>query len=492
MENNNMKETMERVEAFAKENSNGEINATWVYQEQLAKIMKKFADQEGTSFHAFVIEVENANNDINKMIYMTNNMISELTGIDVKALKYHYTDPVKLAELQQEDGLLEISGSVLKSNIFLAAGSSSSQNSLDYIWSTSISKKGSNSLINYSDGAAFTLNNNNNTILSLKSVMKLMLMMTKTPIATKFRNFVLNELVIGETAQETVNSYFEELFDKENIIIYSNNTEKLLELLEISYKYDLMNGIINKTGDPVKAKYNKINKYKEEFEGDIDKYKSELAKYKAFPNGDELFFEPINSLENKISETKRIIESLDTVCKTLLLRLHQINSTIKKLSSESNTADKYINQLISTIDYINFEYAKKHPGQNVCISRNLDSRKLNKILNDDIKLIDKNGVYAYKVSNHEPLRGQVISEDWTGRYKKEFINTIQSNQNRTGNDSDKYIKWTPFGFKLIGILLEKYYLDGWTTKNFLELTEDEWEKKVYEKYIEELMKTFQK
>ena len=366
------------------------------------------------------------------------------------------------------------------------------QEILDLYIPSKFGKSGKHPTLIYSDGKEYTLNNKTNTILSLKSVMKLMLMMTKTPIAAKFRNFVIDNLVIGETAQEAADNYFDQLFDKDNIILYSNNTEKLLELLEISYKYDLMKGVINKTADPIKAKYNKINNYKKEFEDDIQNYKLELAKYKAFPNAEEIFFEQINSLENKISETKRINEALDTVCKTLLLRIHAVNSVIKKLSSESNTADKYISDLVATIDHINTEYAKKHPGEKVCIPRNLDSRKLNKILNDNLKLIDKNGVYAYKVSNHEPLRGQVISEDWTGRYKKEFINTIQSNQNRTGNDSDKYIKWTPYGFKLIGILLEKYYLDGWTTKNFLELTEDEWEKKVYEKYIEELMKTFQK
>ena len=88
------------------------------------------------------------------------------------------------------------------------------------------------------------------------------------------------------------------------------------------------------------------------------------------------------------------------------------------------------------------------------------------------------------------LIGHTNSTSWTDRYSKEFINSIKSAQNRTGNDSDKYIRWTPFGIKLIGILMEKFYLEDWTPSDFLKINEGDWEKMVYDKYMEEQMKRY--
>ena len=63
-----------------------------MYQEQLAKIMKKFAEKEGTPFHAFVINLEDEEGNIEPVIYMNNNMMSDMTGIEVETLKWHYKD----------------------------------------------------------------------------------------------------------------------------------------------------------------------------------------------------------------------------------------------------------------------------------------------------------------------------------------------------------------------------------------------------------------
>ena len=91
-----------------------------MYQEQLAKIMKKFADKEGTTFHAFVINLEDEEGNIEPVIYMNNDMMSDMTGIEVETLKWHYTDSDKKEELSEDDGMLSVTGSQLKSEIILA------------------------------------------------------------------------------------------------------------------------------------------------------------------------------------------------------------------------------------------------------------------------------------------------------------------------------------------------------------------------------------
>ena len=146
-------------------------------------------------------------------------------------------------------------------------------------------------------------------LFSLQAVIKLGMFMTGTEKAKLFRDKIINQLAIGQVAQETTEEYFEALFDKENIILYANNTEKLLELLDISFKYDLMKGVLEKTVDPMKQKIRMINARKKEFEKDIDAYEKEVNRYKAVD--EDLFFDKINDLETKIEETKRIIAALE-------------------------------------------------------------------------------------------------------------------------------------------------------------------------------------
>ena len=111
---------METINQYAEKNSENTENPKWMYQEQLAKIMKKFADKEGTTFHAFVINLEDEERNIEPVIYMNNDMMSDMTGIDIKTLKWHYTDGSKRKELSEDDGILSVTGSQLKDEIILA------------------------------------------------------------------------------------------------------------------------------------------------------------------------------------------------------------------------------------------------------------------------------------------------------------------------------------------------------------------------------------
>ena len=344
----------------------------------------------------------------------------------------------------------------------------------------------------YDETYKYQLNSTNNTILSLKSVMKLMLMLTQTKIAQEFREFVVNELVLGETAQETTEEYSKQVFDKNNIILYSNNTEKLLELLDVSYKYDILKGVINQDVDPMKDKIKKIEKFKKEFKQDIGQYENEIAKYKNID--EDVFFEQISSLENKIEETNRIIQALSSVENTLLLRLNIIAKTVKKLASSSSVADKFVKELEPIVKNINKVTSVTSKNHLPAIQGAWRSAKLNEILINEIKLVNINGVYAHTVAKKnapsKPLYGHTISEAWQDRYSIEFINSIQSNQDRNGNSQDKYIRWTPFGIKVIGIILEKYYIDKMKPEQFLQYTEGDWEQMVYDRYLEEKKKEF--
>ena len=104
-------------------------------------------------------------------------------------------------------GLLELTGSILKNEILILAPTGHEYNLIELVYPFQISKNGKLNVLDYKDESKFTLANSKNVIISLKSVMKLMLMMTKTDIAKEFRNFVLDELVLGETAQEIVEGY---------------------------------------------------------------------------------------------------------------------------------------------------------------------------------------------------------------------------------------------------------------------------------------------
>lgn len=254
-------DVMDRVNQFVEANVDKmAANIELEKQVQWAKVMKQFADMKGTKFHAFMLNVEDDEGNERPMVYMTNAMISEATGIKLEAIKEHIKHQDKKLELSEGDGLLELKGNLLKDEISIACVESTRYNSLETLYPTNFGKDGKLNTLVYSDNEIFKLNNNVQTILSLKSVMKLMLMMTQTPVAKEFRDFVLDQLAIGGVAQETADEYFEAIFDKENVRLYANNTEKLLELLDKSFKYDLMKGIVRQDVDPMKQKVRMIKK----------------------------------------------------------------------------------------------------------------------------------------------------------------------------------------------------------------------------------------
>ena len=352
--NNNM-DVMDRVNQFVEANVDKmAANIELEKQVQWAKVMKQFADMKGTKFHAFVLNVEDDNGVERPMVYMTNAMISDVSSINVETLRDHIKSDDKKQELSEEDGLIELTGSVLKDEISMIGGEFTDHENIPLVYPSSFSKSGKNNVVNYNDGASYTLPNRTQAVLSLKSVMKLMLMMTQTPVAKEFRDFVLDQLAIGGVAQETADEYFEAIFDKENVRLYANNTEKLLELLDKSFKYDLMKGIVKQDVDPMKQKVRMINALKKDFENDIKTYQAKVNEMKAID--EDLYFEEINTLETKIEETKRVIQGLDTVYKTLLLRLNVISKVVKKLSSESKSAAAYVSDLEVKVKEINKKY----------------------------------------------------------------------------------------------------------------------------------------
>ena len=141
-----------------------------MYQEQLAKIMKKFADKEGTTFHAFVINLEDEERNTEPVIYMNNDMMSDMTGIEVETLKWHYKDSDKREELSEDDGMLSVTGSQLKKEIILTVRVSHGKNSSECYIPAHFGKDGRFSTIVYSDNSSYTLSNQKTHILSLKSV----------------------------------------------------------------------------------------------------------------------------------------------------------------------------------------------------------------------------------------------------------------------------------------------------------------------------------
>ena len=483
MENVNKEamEVMETINQYVDENVDATSACVELEKEiQLAKIMKEFADLQGTNFHAFVLEVEDEEGNTRPRVYMTNAMIGETTGISDEALKKHFRDENKKEELQKDAGMLNVTGTELKNGINLIGTDSPDQN-FELAYPASFGKKGSNSTIVYSDGTEYSLLNRGQNVLSVKSVMLLLSMLTKTEVAKEFRQFVLDKLVVGEVAKETVERLVEFTFEKDTLRLYANDTEKLLEILEITTKHDVMTGVVGQTADMMKYKVRLIDSRKDEFKQEINAWENEINKYKSID--EDLFFEKIKMLENKIEENNRIIQALDTVHKTLLLRLNMINKVVKTLSSNARSTKGYANELLEVRDKIN-EISLERFGEEKITSA-LSSQQLNEILTKNIKLIKK-GTYAY-ISNDpkKPLTGYIISDSWTERYSNEFIKSLQSTQERTGNSSDKFIKWTPFGIKLISLLLEQHYLEGKTEKDFLQLSEEEWEKAVYDKYMEE-------
>ena len=180
--NNNM-DVMDRVNQFVEANVDKmAANIELEKQVQWAKVMKQFAEMKGTKFHAFVLNVEDDGGNERPMVYMTNNMISETTGINVESLKRHIKDEEKKEDLLEQDGLLELSGSLLKDEISMIGTVCTDHENIPLLYPSSFSKSGKNNVIQYSDDSSFTLSNREQPILSLKSVMKLMLMMTQTPV----------------------------------------------------------------------------------------------------------------------------------------------------------------------------------------------------------------------------------------------------------------------------------------------------------------------
>ena len=327
-------------------------------------------------------------------------------------------------------------------------------------------------------------------LFSLRAVIKLGMFMTGTEKARLFRDKIIDQLALGQVAQETADEYFEAIFDKDHIKLYANDTEKLLEMLDRSYKYDLMKGVITKSVDPMKRKVKMIDARKAEFEKDIQGYQQQID---AYVNIDEdLFFDKIETLKTKISETDRIIAALDGVFRTLTLRLRAVDVVVNKMSLKSGSASNNMDGVKATITKIRKIIAEDRPVPPE-LQGSFDVRKMNKLLRDELGLIDTEGVYAIVTDskgNEKELTGHVIEDAWVERYTEEFINSIQSGQERNGNSSCKFIKWSEFGMRFISLLFYKHYVENWTETDFFKLTEDDWKKLVYDGYIEEKMREY--
>ena len=337
---------------------------------------------------------------------------------------------------------------------------------------------------------SFAIPNRGCIIFPLRAVIKLGMFMTGTEKAKLFRDKIIDELALGQTAQETADEYFEAMFDKENIKLYANDTEKLLELLDISFKYDLMKGIIRKDTDPMKRKVKMIDARKAEFEKDIQGYQQQIDAYVKID--EDLFFDKIETLKTKISETNRIIAALDGVFRTLTLRLRAVDVVVNKMSLKSGSASNNMDGVKATITKIRKIIAEDRPVPPE-LQGAFDVRKMNKLLRDELGLIDTEGVYAIVTDskgNEKELTGHVIEDAWVERYTEEFINSIQSGQERNGNSACKFIKWSEFGMRFISLLFYKHYVENWDETDFFKLTEDDWKKLVYDGYIEEKMREY--
>ena len=160
---------IEELKEFAKEDG-------LTYEEELLKFFKEFAEINNTEFHyLYLNEYDN--------YYLSNNMINELTKINIESLKRHYKNEYKVNELSKNNGIL-------------------SGRSIDITPIINLEKSNIKRIINTRGGKDIIFNDKNikvlsngfQNLLSLEGVIRLFEFMENTDSAINFNNYILKIL----------------------------------------------------------------------------------------------------------------------------------------------------------------------------------------------------------------------------------------------------------------------------------------------------------